>query len=495
MAERGDAAMAIALQTHALRRAPGHPRALADLTAARAAIVSPETAAEIYAAALRHEPDLAVHHRAVGSLQRFVGMERIAQALLVAVSADPSHAPAHAALGNIAARAGDRSGAGRAYALAVLLDWDFAAAHLALAQLFDTAGNARDGVRHLGIALALATHYESGARYAVRRVLLLKAPGSFLANALPDFCLDANRTDLDALYLTPGVTSLPPRGSFDVAFNAMAATEEHADAIERCGALVAAAGVPVVNDPARLAGVRRAALPHTLRDVPGCMTPPVRRLSRGEVAGALADGTLGGELPFPLLFRPIDGQRGDAFERVRDAGEIEAYLARYDAPAFTVTPFVDYRSADGFYRKYRVIVVGGVPYPYHLAISRDWLVHYWRVSDEMRAHDWMRAEEERFLREPAAVFATWAVTFAALAAAVGLDFFGVDCALDASGAVLVFECDPGAFVHAHTDVDGEFDYKFRYVPRIFAALDALLDEKRVQSGDVDSGLRPGVTRP
>jgi hypothetical protein len=254
----------------------------------------------------------------------------------------------------------------------------------------------------------------------------------------------------------------------------MSATEEHAATIERCGALIDAAGVAAINHPARLRGVRRAALPQTLRDVPGCVVPPVRRLTRTEVAAAAASGTFGPGLPFPILIRPVDTQRGEGLERILEAPAIAEYLERFNATAYTVTPFVDYRSADGYYRKYRVIVVDGVPYPYHLAISPDWLVHYWRVSGAMRASAPMRAEEERFLAEPARVFSAWTATFAALARAVDLEFFGVDCALDDAGRVLVFECDPSAFVHAQTDVDGPFAYKLRFVPRIFAALDELL---------------------
>jgi len=474
LGERGDAAMAIALQRHALRRAPGHAQAARDLAAASAAIASTAGAAALYDAALQHEPDVAVHHRAVGSLQRFVGMERVAALLVAAVRADPSFAPAHAALANIAARRGDRAAAMHGYALAVMLDWDDADAHLALANLYDTAGNARDAQRHLREALARKTRYASRSPHAVRRVLLLKTPGSFLANALPDFCLDANRTNVDALYVTDAVAALPPAGSYDVLFNAMSATEEHAGTIERCRALIDAAGAAAINHPARLDGVRRAALPHTLRDVPGCVVQPVCRLTRDEVEAAGVSGAFGAELPFPLLIRPVDTQRGDGLERLHDANHVMGYLARFDAAAFTVTPFVDYRSADGFYRKYRVIVVDGVPYPYHLAISTDWLVHYWRVSGAMRASAALRAEEERFLAEPERVFPTWTATFTAMAHAVGLEFFGVDCALDDAGRVLVFECDPSAFVHAHTDVDGPFAYKLRFVPRIFAALDDLL---------------------
>jgi hypothetical protein len=178
-----------------------------------------------------------------------------------------------------------------------------------------------------------------------------------------------------------------------------------------------------------------------------------------------------------LVVRPVDTHRGDGLELVRAAGDLRSYLARRPGRYFNVTPFVDYRSPDGYYRKYRVFVVAGKPYAYHLAISEDWLVHYWRVAGLMSEHAWMRDAEQHFLREPEAVFPTWATTFGEMAQAIGLDVFGVDCAVTQDGRVLVFECDPAAFAHCRDAVDEEFSYKYDYVPRIFAALEDLLEAR------------------
>jgi hypothetical protein len=92
----------------------------------------------------------------------------------------------------------------------------------------------------------------------------------------------------------------------------------------------------------------------------------------------------------------------------------------------------------------------------------------------MRENDWMRDEEQRFLRDPSAVFASWGSVFRDMADAIGLDYFGVDCAVLEDGSVLVFECDPCSFVHCREAVDDAFAYKYDYVPRIFSALDDLL---------------------
>lgn len=461
--------MAIGLQSLALQVAPQHHRAAADLEVARSAIASTEVAEQLYAAALALEPDLANHHRSFGSLIPFVGMERAEGLVRAALDVDPSLARAHAALGNILTRRGQGPAATGAYGIATMLDPNYADAHMAMAELCEAAVDEAAAAAHRRAALSSKVLYEVHAPHAARRVLALKSPGRALSNVSLDFCIDHNRTDLNVYYITTAEALAGALLENDVIFNAIAESEESEATIDLCREALANVERPIVNHPKHLGKVRRSRLFETLRDVAGCVTPPTLRLSREVVAQAKI------ELDFPILIRPVDTHRGDGLERVTSPGEVEDYLGRHPAAHFNATPFVDYRSADGYFRKYRISVVAGKPYPYHLAISEDWLVHYWRVSDLMREHEWMRAEEERFLRDPSSVFATWDVAFSGIAEALGLDLFGVDCAVAADGRVLVFECDPAAFLHCREPVDGVFAYKYDYVPKIFCAIEELLD--------------------
>jgi hypothetical protein len=471
LASEGHTAMAIGMQRHVLRQIPDHAGALGELARGDAAIIDAPAAARCYADALAHEPGIAVHHHDVGSLERFVGMDGVEALLRDAVRFDPTHAHAHAALGNVASRRGDRPAAMSAYAVAALLAWDDADIQLGLAQLYDTAENAADGARHLREALARKTHFTCAARHAMRRVLLIKTPGPYLANALLDFVIDGNRTDVDVFYVTPEATALPDLPDDVVLFNAISEREAHAVTIAHAIALCDAQPKRVINHPRLLHTVRRAGLAARIAHVEGAGAPVSLRIARSDVV----------TMSFPLLIRPVDTHRGDGLERLDDAHAVASYVQRVPAEHYVLTPFIDYCSADGFYRKYRVIVIAGVPYPYHLGISPDWLVHYWRVADLMRAHRWMRDEEERFLREPQAVFPHWNTAFGEIAAALELDYFGVDCGLLADGTIVVFECDPSAFVHCRDGMEDVLAYKFRYVPRIAAGLDELLSAVQVDN--------------
>ena len=486
----GDAANAIAAQRYVLVLAPGHPRAAGDLHTALGAVRAPADARAAFAAAVAIAPEIDCHHREPLALRPFACIDEVEALLLRAVEGDPSFAPARAALGNVRARRGRAAEALDAYRIAAMLDWERADVHLALAMLFDVAHDEANGARHRHEALARQRLYPACGTSAARSVLVLAAPGGPTANAPLDYCVDPDRVALHVYYLARDEPP-PALPAHDVVFNAIEQAESSADAIARATRFVAAQRKPVLNDPARLAGISRSALPATLCGVAGISVPAARRVERAllEAAAASNANALDLGIPGPVLVRPVDTHRGDHQARVARPDELRDYLARTPGDAFDVTSFVDYRSADGYYRKYRVIIVGGVPFPYHAAISDAWKVHY--HSSRMDEHDWMRAEEERFMRDPRAVFPAWETAFGALAAAVGLDYAGVDCAANPDGSVLVFECGPGMLVHCHDD-PARFPYKHELVPRIFAALEALFDHTASRAPGLATAPRQAV---
>jgi tetratricopeptide (TPR) repeat protein len=470
----GNLARAVGFQRMALRHVPGHTEAVRDLAFAHSLIPSAEEAARLFERALSCEPDIDYHHRSLGSTEPFAGMPRVEAIVRAALLLDPSFARAHAALGNIQSRRGDRTGAMASYALALMLDFAFAGAHIALAHYYDSDDKDALAAEHFREAFSRQLLYRTYAPYALRRVLLLKAAGAYPANAHLEWCIDQRHSQIDVFYVTADSPALPDLDGYDAVFSAMGETETYAATVNRCISLLASERKPVINHPAGLKTVRRSELPSTLRGIPGCITLPAHRVAAGEVPETL-------ELPF--LIRPVDTHRGDSLALVHTPADVQAYLAGSKAKHFNITPFADYKRPDGYYRKYRVIVVAGKPFAYHLAISDHWLVHYWRVTGLMRENAWMRAEEEHFLRDAASVFPNWEPLFRHMSEAIGLEYFGVDCTLLPSGEVLVFECDPCAFVHCR-EADDAFGYKFEYVPRIFAAVDEMLSAYGERAGRI-----------
>jgi len=326
-----------------------------------------------------------------------------------------------------------------------------------------------------------------------RRVLALAVPGDFQANLPLGPLLDAD-TELHTLWLRdPAAILADPLGAaaghvppFDCLFLAIAEDDRHAQALLAADALVRALGRPAINRGAAVAALSRTGAAALLAGLPGAVVPQPRPATRAELACPAWRDAHG--LALPLIVRPARSHAGHGLERIDDPAALDRLLARGDAapldtgplgtgPAdtglFHATPYHDYRSSDGLYRKYRVIFVDGVPMPYHLAIHDHWAVWYYNAA--MHRHADRRAEEAAFLADLAGQLPAPALAaLHAIPARVGLDYFGLDCAVLPDGRLLVFEVETGMLVHA--DEPGPmFDYKRAFVPRISRAVSAMID--------------------
>lgn len=228
-------------------------------------------------------------------------------------------------------------------------------------------------------------------------------------------------------------------------------------------------GLPTLNDPRKVQQTTRDAVASLLAGIPGCRVPKALRLKAG---AERSEDALKALLPFSstVLARPVGTHGGDDFEKIDSLAELSAFLSqRLDHDHYLIE-YLDYGSSDGHFRKYRFIFVDDQILPYHLCIGRDWKLHH--INTDMAHQPWMQQEEERFLSDPAAVFGPGQYqALHEIRRRVGLDYFGIDCGLDASGNVVVFEVNASMLVHARNE---GFLYKDPAVRRIKLAYDAML---------------------
>lgn len=233
--------------------------------------------------------------------------------------------------------------------------------------------------------------------------------------------------------------------------------------------LVGQLGKPTINCPRKIQRTTRDAVADLLDGIPACRVPKVLRLKAGAAFSIAAlQATLPGS-PI-ILARPVGTHGGDDFEMFEDAAMVPAFLAqRPDADHYLIE-YIDYRSADGYFRKYRFIFVDGRILPYHLAIGSDWKLHH--DSTDMAGQPWTQQEEVAFLTDPATVFdARHYQALRVIRERCGLNYFGIDCGLDRSGDLVVFEVNASMLVH---DGNEEFPYKAPFVHRIKTAFDEML---------------------
>ena len=111
-------------------------------------------------------------------------------------------------------------------------------------------------------------------------------------------------------------------------------------------------------------------------------------------------------------------------------------------------------------------------YPLHLAISKQWKVHYF--SADMRDRPEHREEEAKFLADMPGVIGDKAMAaLDRLLAAMRLDYGGIDFAVNQRGEILLFEAN-ATMVVEQPDGDLRWDYRRAAVERIHAAVRHLL---------------------
>lgn len=328
-------------------------------------------------------------------------------------------------------------------------------------------------------ALAIQRLYHMAAAHqpAALRLLALMGPGDLMANTPLEFLLEDSDVDLDLLYVTPDAPFPASVPDHDVLFVAVGESDANQPLLGALEALLKTWPRPMINSPAAIARLSRDGACELLHGAPGLLLPRSVRAERDALEqAACATLPLPGGNGFPILVRPVGSHAGHGLARLDDHQALAQYLSETSATDFFVTPFIDYRSTDGQYRKYRIVLMGGRAYICHMAISDHWMVHY--LNAGMTESAAKRAEEARFMAAFDQEFALrHDAALRAIAARAGLDYIGVDCAETPDGRLLIFEIDTAMVVHALDPVD-LFPYKQPQMRKVFDAFRALLAQKQ-----------------
>ena len=309
-------------------------------------------------------------------------------------------------------------------------------------------------------AIALQRLYRQPASGAARATLLvLAAPGDFMANTPIEFLLEGADIDIVTLYVDPGLDLLAAAPEHDAAFVAVAESAANQPTLAAIARVVERWPRPWLNAPQAIARLTRDGAWRLLRETPGLIYPSNERFSRD----ALAEG--GRDAEFPFIVRPVDSHAGEGLEKIDDAAALAAYLGSHAQDDFYTAPFIDYRGADGLFRKMRLAIVDGAPFPVHLAISPRWMIHY--LNADMAISAAHRAEEARFMAHFADFARRHANTFAAMREKLQLDYFLIDAA-EIDDRLLIFEVGTAMIAH---DLDCPETYPYKSAPmrRLFAA--------------------------
>lgn len=294
------------------------------------------------------------------------------------------------------------------------------------------------------------------------RLLVLLAPGDFMANTPVEFLLEGVKLNVDFLYVRDEADLIDPP-PHDMAFVAVAESRANQKILALIDEASAGWPRPMLNHPAAIARLTRDGAWRLLREVDGLAYPENQRLVREELAAFSG--------AFPIIVRPVDSHAGEELEKVSDALDLKAYLRAHAADEYYVSPFVDYAGPDGKYRKIRLTFIGDEVYPIHFAVSSRWMVHY--LNADMLHNSEHRAEEANFMQEFAAFAERHAKALDGLRRRLGLDYLQIDCAETEDGRLLIFEIGTAMIAH-DLDCPITFPYKSAHMHRLFGAFARLV---------------------
>ena len=427
--------------------------------------------------ALRLEPNLPQTHVNFGKLAAELGQwDLAAVAFRLAVTDSPDSAEAWSNLGSACDHLNVFDEAEVAFRKATALDPSDMNFPVQLAASMERAGRDieaaqiyADVARRQGIVVIPCLGDVPQAR-----ILIVGARGS--SNVPVTHLFDSQRFETVSLHLPrSGLDKGEVERIFaempkcDIAFNAIGEAAAEDPVLASVAAALERFGGPVLNRPECVPLTGRDLLPALLAGIPGLIIPPTQRLTRDELMRLSEQAA-----PFAgaMLVRPTGTHGGRDLCKVDQPSDLKEILTNTRSKAYFLSQFVDYRSTDGLYRKYRFLFVDGKPYSYHLAIHSHWLIHYFRT--EMGVEVSRKAEEEAFMDDFSVVFPGQAVC--EVARRIGLDYGGMDCGITQDGQVVVFESNACMLLHLHDSAE-EFPYKHRHVPTIIDAISQMIGRR------------------
>ncbi len=229
----------------------------------------------------------------------------------------------------------------------------------------------------------------------------------------------------------------PDLSRFDCVLNLVTDPDQHPKTLDAVGKLLRGYRGRVINRPEAVMRSTREQVAKRLAGIAGLRVPKVVRL-RNPSFGAAAAAAKRAGMEFPLIVRLAGTHTGKIVGLVDGPEALDAACS--GRGEFILIEFVDFRSEDGFFRKYRVWSFGESRIFRHMVTTDNWNIH---IKDRMRFmvdRPELMEEELRLLERTEGAFPEMAhQVFDAVRQRLGLDFFGMDFALDGRGDVVLFE--------------------------------------------------------
>lgn len=420
-------------------------------------------ATECLQQALRLKPDYAEAHLNLGNVCKFEN--RLEEALthyLSAIELKPDYVLAMFNAGTIHFLRKQFDAAQQWYKETLALEPDHYGARINMASIYMELELHAQAKLHWDYIYQRQPITIERAKDPIKTVVILLAAGNGnvpFDHLFPKDCFD--RISCMMEYVSDAqMRALPP---YDLVFNAIGDSDACGPTNAAVLGFRAFTEKPFLNSPEAVASTSREQIEKLFSGIPKVVCAPTIRCTSATLKDTVLHGNM---LQFPIVVRPEKSHGGANFVKLQSAEGLQN-LELFESLVYYASNFMDYVSSDGYYRKYRMVFINRRPFPYHLAISTNWIVHYFTA--DMLGSKWKHQEELAYLDSPSTVLGEDAmIAIEAIGRCMDLDYCGIDFAQLADGRILVFEANATMLIHGEAP-DGALAYKNPYVQRIFEA--------------------------
>jgi len=206
-------------------------------------------------------------------------------------------------------------------------------------------------------------------------------------------------------------------------------------ALQQVARLAQEMDLPALNSPRVIEATARPAMAQRVGQADGVRAPHCTLYKAASGMGTLVEHVQAEGHRYPVLLRPVGSHGSTGLVRAGDDADVAA--AARAIGTCTVTDFVDFRSEDGLWRKYRMVYAGGELLRRHLLIDQQW-----NVVGDSRYFMFERGlfdEEREWLDRPVEETEPIEARVLEQFEATELDFGAIDYAVLPDGELVIFE--------------------------------------------------------
>ena len=389
-----------------------------------------------------------------------------------ALEIEPDLADAHCNLGNSLQAQRKLDEATASYQRAIAIDPKCGEAHLGLSAILSSRGRLKEARQALKTGIRQKPLYTTNCtnqKKCLASILQLTGVQNSYLKLTKDlktivksghfhtkYVIDDKKFTVHNFYvldhnLSDHANTLP---AFDLILNSISNPDTEPDSLEEADKFISKQEKPFINNPRTVLSMSRDKVSRLLSGVENLVAPKTIRAELSDNNASSIRSILDKHgFQLPVIVRAVGLHNAVRMAKIDTDNDSIKIKISQPKQTFYFTEFHDYRSKDGYFHTMRFIFVDKQIFPDKLYVSTHWNNHAKEFTHKfMLENDWAMKEDEAFLGNYTEYIGEQnCEALRAICGKIGLDFFGIDCAIHPNGKLLLFETNPSMRVRLKED--------------------------------------------